>query len=345
MAYITGTAADHTALWNTLLDFLQNNAALVAAGQAWTKVWEAAPTNEVVLKGPGLSGTEEVFVAMKRVDAARVPDESEIYLSACTGVIATATSYLGHVNSLSRPPRTFLAHSPMQYWMVANGRRFVVVIKISTIYQAMYGGFFLPYGSPTQYPYPMFVGGSTGFDAVTANYRVDSWREDAQLSYNHFVFPLSDTNVASWRDSPAMMLRPEGTWLGGTYDQEGTVNSFSPFLIGPRAPCWYLATEIPFDTRGTEYETASFRFGSEAVRAKVMTGLNGEIPLTPATLFRANRTPSPEPATFGVLDGVYIAAGVGNFAENIVTIGGINHLVVPNVMRTGTLEYWALGLE
>lgn len=345
MAYITGTAADHTALWNTLLDFLQNNASLVTAGQAWTKVWEAAPSNEVVLKGPGLSGTEEVFVAMKRVDAARVPDESEIYISACTGVIATATSYLGHVNSMSRPPRTFLSSSPMQYWMVANGRRFVVVIKISTIYQAMYGGFFLPYGSPTQYPYPMFVGGSTGFEGYSTAYRVDSWREGAQAAYSHFVYPLSVNSSGSWYDSPAMMLRPEGTWLAGTYLQTESVNSFDRFLVGPRATCSYLASDSPVDTWSSDYESISGRLGSEVIRSKIMTGLNNEIPLTPVTLFRANRTSSPEPITFGVLDGVYVAAGVGNFAENIVTIGGVDHLVVPNVMRTGTLEYWALGLE
>src|SRR5690348_15074846 len=104
MAFETGTATDHLDLWSKLLDFLQSNADLVAAGQQWTVAWEApagAPNaTDIVLQGPGLAGEDEVLVALRREDDTLTIGESLIWMSGCTGLLSNATEFDGHVNSL-----------------------------------------------------------------------------------------------------------------------------------------------------------------------------------------------------------------------------------------------------
>ena len=70
MAYVTGTATDRNDLWTKLLAFLTADPALVAAGQAWEVVWSRDVTGNQsrVLKGKGLSGTDEVLVTLSKRD-------------------------------------------------------------------------------------------------------------------------------------------------------------------------------------------------------------------------------------------------------------------------------------
>jgi hypothetical protein len=46
----------------------------------------------------------------------------------------------------------------------------------------------------------------------------------------------------------------------------------------------------------------------------------------------------------GELDGVYHVAGFGQTAENIVTIGGTDYVVIPDVFRSGNSNYCAVKL-
>lgn len=349
MAYITGTAANHTALWNTLLDFLQNNPALVAAGQNWTIAWQHAtrPNEELVLKGPGTSGTDEVFVGMYRIDEANAIGESEVYITGMSGIIPSADRYSEHVGALPRRPRMFLDHSPMQYWMVANGRRFVVVVKISTVYQAMYGGFFLPFGIPSSYPYPMFIGGSTGNTAAAAQF-VSSWRETAQDSYSQFLYPrVSIATSGAFFDGQAFLLDPSNQWRVGTInEQQDTHYSLPGFRVGPRGYPRYFGSGVPQDLLKATFDAGSSTcLGYDFLRSILVPGLNGEMALMPITLHSADNTISPQPVSYGVLDGCFSVGGDSNYAENVITVGGVDHLVVPNVMRTTSDEYWALALE
>lgn len=48
----------------------------------------------------------------------------------------------------------------IQYWFIANSRRFIVVARTGTVYHQAYLGWMLPYGTPSQWPYPLVVGGS-----------------------------------------------------------------------------------------------------------------------------------------------------------------------------------------
>lgn len=67
---------------------------------------------------------------------------------------------------------------------------------------------------------------------------------------------------------------------------------------------------------------------------------DGSYPLYPVRL----QLPSPN-QTIGELDGVFRLAGYNQTAENIVTVGGIDHLVLPNVNVSGRASMWALRLD
>jgi len=45
------------------------------------------------------------------------------------------------------------------YWIVADGRRFIITTKISTSYMLAYCGLILPYATPAEYPYPLLISG------------------------------------------------------------------------------------------------------------------------------------------------------------------------------------------
>ena len=62
-----------------------------------------------------------------------------------------------------------LINDPIRYWIVANGRRFVMVAKANNRYDVFYGGFILPEHLPSDWSYPMLIGGSAnGLMAASA---------------------------------------------------------------------------------------------------------------------------------------------------------------------------------
>ena len=49
-------------------------------------------------------------------------------------------------------------------------------------------------------------------------------------------------------------------------------------------------------------------------------------------------------AGLGEMEGCYCVPGYANAVENIINVGGVDHLVVQDVFRTGYSDYWALKL-
>lgn len=324
MAVATGTATDYQDYWDKLLDFLQNDAALVAAGQEWTVAWEApggAPNEtDIVLQGPGLAGSDEVLVGLRLI--VDVPgDKFTIVMCGMSGVLPLAEEFDAHVNPTPVTVRMFLSSDPMDYWFVANGRRFVAVAKCSTVYEAMYGGLILPFSMPDDYPYPLFIGGSCGDGSAAVDWRGTG----ADHSLFHKPRYVSGTTPTS-----AWLLSPSGEWLRcGDNGSSSTVNI-------------YMAPDEYFK-QGFEMEDdfASNIYGFKECKDKMIECYGGDYVLTPFTLIQG----SPQIQTYGVLHGVFHVPGRGNAAENIVTVDSVDHLVLQNVFRTTIGEYLAIALE
>lgn len=330
--YINSTATDAHDLYADLLTALQSNAALTGAvpSQAWVNVWQHTSGAEagIVLRGPGLSATDQVYVGLKLL-LSTPGDSYELYVYGMTGVIPSALELTNHVN-VSPGESCFLDVGSMNYWFVANGRRFVVVAKMSTVFQAIYAGLFLPYGDPTQYPYPMILGGTTNPQNTTSA-RMTTWRDSNEA---HRMFISSRRLSSSYQQYPSLvMLTPMGEWKYVS----GYPEDSSPVALAPRNygedPSLFIYDDV--------LQSSGDLIGYNWMREQFGPCFDGSYTLTPFTMIQWDATSQ----VFGVLDGVYNAPGQNLGSEDIIQISAVDHLAVNDVYRTGTGDYWALKLE
>ena len=323
MAVEMGTAANYLDLLDKLRIFATTNAALVAAGQQWvTKRWTQNDDNsELILCGPGLAGADAVYVGVQSYKDS-TNDFYNWRLQGFTGYNAEASFHNqpGAINdSLYPVPKILLWNSNISYWFVASGRRIVVVAKVSTVYEACYLGLAKPYGSPSQIPYPLIVGGSA---SLILNIAVQRWSTQT-VDHRHFADPgMYTTSEASGLHNGSLRVL-NGVWLGfrnwhySNYTQDGK-NPSTFRMVWP-----YM-------------DTIDYSFGMQENRE----ALGGNYPLLPLILLEYD----PGHNVFGELDGCFAVSGHDNAAENIVTSDGFDHLVVQNVFRTTRANYWALRL-
>lgn len=164
MAYETGTASNYRDLLDKLRLFLTTNASLVADGQEWTQMrWvTTSNTQELILKGPGLAGLDEIYVGISS-DENTSSDWFNWHMNGYGG-FDNAQTFFTQPGSFSYLVSQLyclnLWNSSTPYWFVANGRRFIVVARVNTYYFIAYMGLGVPYATPEQYPYPNILLGN-----------------------------------------------------------------------------------------------------------------------------------------------------------------------------------------
>jgi hypothetical protein len=129
-----------------------------AAANGWTvlRYDDTVANRELILKGPGLSGLEEIFVGLRTYQ-----DAGADYYNLLGGVF---TGYVP-ANSFDTQPGAVLVGCPahnnrIDYWLTLNAQRIVLAMKVGTpVYEHLYLGKFFPYSRPGQYPYPVLAGG------------------------------------------------------------------------------------------------------------------------------------------------------------------------------------------
>lgn len=325
MAHATGVANNPTDLYNKLVAFLTTNPDLVAAGQEWTQVWNApagaANLTDKVLRGPGLSGQDQVYVGM-RLTQRPATDAYWIELAGMTGILGAGVHYRDHVNVQPQYVRLLTDVGQVTYWFIANGRRFMVILKISTIFESCYCGLFLPYADPLSYPYPMFVAASSG--EADRNGAAVNWRS---TSDNHRAFPFGHWVNGGSQDATATdwIMSPAGEW-----QKCGNEGSGMPVILGPQ------------NTQGNYHwsQNSSYSLGAWQLMDRLIEGYGGDRYLMPIQPIQTD----PVDETYGVLDGAYRCQGIANAAENLITVDGVDHLVVQNTFRTGFSDYFAVEL-
>jgi len=225
MAFTTGTVTGHDALLTVLRDFLTTDAGLIALNQNWTLEKEETVTpythfqissvtamtgnfRDVYLRGPGLAGQDNVHVNIRQFEST-----SGGYRN---WEIGGATGFDGGLAYENQPgadfeqldvPIAILTSAAIQYWIVANGRRFMMVYKVEGDFFMMHAGLILPYGKPSEYPYPHLITGHTGTYTNTP----------ATINIHNFY-----RTVISYS---AQLRRPSGTWLKIHYNSLSALNN------------------------------------------------------------------------------------------------------------------------
>lgn len=131
----------------------------------------ATPNHEIILKGIGLAGTDNIYVGI-RVVGGPADTIHNWELKGLTG--ASSSSTFDAQPGASPSVFTAFWDQAITYWFVVNGRRFITIGKVSSTYHSLYGGWILPYTTPAEYPYPIVVIGeedaATIYSATTASF-------------------------------------------------------------------------------------------------------------------------------------------------------------------------------
>lgn len=154
----SGGVLAHYKMLETIRDF--------ASANGWTVLrYNTAPANrELILKGSGYTGEEEIFVGFRTYQ-----DASADYYNLLAGVF---TGYVAG-NTFDAQPGARLSGVPahnnrIDYWLTLNPQRIALAMKVGTpVYESCYVGKCLPYGRPSQYPYPVVCAGMLAGAAAT----------------------------------------------------------------------------------------------------------------------------------------------------------------------------------
>jgi hypothetical protein len=138
----------------------------VATANGWTalRYVTTGTDHELILKGVGFSGTDEIFVGFRTYHSVSA-DYYNLLAAGFTGYVAG--------NSFDTQPGARLSGVPahnqrIDYWLTVNPQRIALAMKVGTpVYEPAYVGKFLPYARPSQYPYPVICAGSLSGAAST----------------------------------------------------------------------------------------------------------------------------------------------------------------------------------
>lgn len=139
----------------------------VAVASGFWKVMRyntAVDDRELILKGKGYTGTEEIYVGVRTYQ-----NPSADYYNLC---VATFTGYVPS-NTFDTQPGVRLSGVPahnqrIDYWLTVNPQRIACCMKVGTpVYEHFYIGKFFPYARPSQYPYPIVCAGMLNGAAAT----------------------------------------------------------------------------------------------------------------------------------------------------------------------------------
>lgn len=285
----------------------------------WNTNWDGAGNYQMNVMGPG-SGSEEIYTGIVTKHNAG-EDWFNWYLNGYTGYVPGATFYQHpgskHATNYLYMPSMLLWNTNIKYWFVANGRRYIVVTNVSTIYQTIYMGLVLPYGLPTQWPYPLVIAG--------ANFNVNTGAANQRYSgtgngFRGFPNPSYEDSAksAGWF--------MDSTWYGfGNWMNEfNTISSGAnvwPYVAGPAL--------------GVDPDKAN------VVLSNLHVNIDGTYPLFPCILFST----VPSYNIYGEFQGIHATSGHGVSSEDTISQGGKTYLVVQNTRFVTLQDFHAICLE
>lgn len=138
----------------------------LALANGWSTIRDVTATDsrEVILQGVGLTALEQIFVGIKTYYDSGA-DVYNLTIGGFTGYAAGSAFESQPGFKVASIP----AHNArIDYWLIVNAQRIACALKVGTpVYESFYIGKIYPYARPTQYPYPLYIGGSLAANAIT----------------------------------------------------------------------------------------------------------------------------------------------------------------------------------
>lgn len=302
MALETGTATDYDDLLDKLKSFLTTNAALVALNQQWTVKADVTPDDRYLyLMGPGLAGNDEIYVNIRRFYYAAT-GAYNWGLRGATGYNA-GSDFDTQAGTNDNPCYLCLANTSITYWFIANGRRFIVIAKIGTVFTSCYCGLILPYALPSEYPYPLFIGATS--------YLNSQLYTDTGQATTAFWKPGYTTAVPN---SGKQLRLVSGYWLNFTQNAPSNPASY-------RGKIWPYWSRVSFTDPGIGDWTK-----------------NADGSYTNSGIILYSDTYDTKDV-FGELDGVYHIPGTDLNSEDTINVNGEVFLAIQNIEKVGRNDF------
>jgi hypothetical protein len=278
--------------------------------------------DQYIWTAPGNDGASAIIVGIKRFFDVGA-DYDNLKLGGFTGY-ESASTFDDQPGQMTNTAPTFspvlpLWNSSIPYWFIADGRRVIVIAKITTQFESMYLGYLDQYASESQFPYPLVVGGSMAWTSAEPATGSANWR----FSYSgreHSAFPLpswANGFFVTYYAGQLRLRRPDGVWVGFLIDNYFTTNT--------GGGVWPYS-----NANGTQYMT------------DLRDNLDGSYPTFPIVLTEdLNGVQN----VYGELNGVRATTGHNNAAENTILDGRDLWLVVQNITRTTKHDYFCVRLD
>lgn len=331
---------------------------LTMSATGWTAVRNQVVSSQmdVILQGIG-SGSDSIFVGLHTYQQANGANTaSNWYLTGMTGFNSGLTSDLqpgispGALPSSAGGAYVPLKVSdgfPMTFWFNVTGRRIWGVVKIEngvvTNYASFYLGFLNAFGTSVEFPYPIYVAGSSARHDCLFNTTSPS------------ITGLTEMVGISAKTGPGYVRLPSGVWK--TVRNSVAVDTGSPTRSGESLYVVYPCGSVDFSGLPTEDQIvaqssgAVFSWinfipangipGSPAERLQPTPNTAGALRnLIPATVVLCN---SPDIDIWGELDGIFWMSEQGGEANgDTITVGSSNYLVFQNGVRSTPMSFMAV---
>lgn len=300
--------------------------------------------SEVIFNSPGLAGTDNIYTGI-RTEYDASAGWYNFFMAGFQGYLAEE-SFLkqpGIMNpfgsiSFFDTPMVPLWDDPMLYWFRASGRSVTFFAKVSSSYEAGYLGFHNAYSAPSQYPYPLIVGGSL---IPNRSQRGAEWRYSSNLQVHSAFFGPATNSDPATDNQPATLYQLDAAGVWRTYgnrrsqSQSSSVNGISGIIRGVTNPTYSMSGSVRtvWPHSHNDKQTSGYLPYREALGG-------GYVPL-PIVLVQ--RLPVEE--VFGELEGIVNISGFGNSSEDTTTIDGDQYVLFANTFRSEAWEYCALRMD
>jgi len=264
------------------------------------------------LRGPGLAASDNIYVNIRRFE---IPASNVIswQIRGAEGYDSGDT-FDTQAGSTDIDTYLTLDNNPTPFWIIANGRRFICIFKVSTIFVALYGGFILPYATSAEFSYPLLVGANTGEVLNvfgTTDYTMGNFYDGPFNASGSLIFKACGS-----------MRSTDGQWRGvGSYsgDDVSARPTFSTGdLNGPVVGWPHDATPGADDA----YQM------TKNINNSGLPG-NESTSVMPFILY----SDSPSNQIYGEFDGVFFTPKGDLVTEDTVTIGPDTYLIIQNTYR------------
>lgn len=294
--------------------FVATDVFTISTTPPWTSKRRSSG-NQMIWQAPGNGNLDQILVGAKLFHDAG-GDYYNWRLGGFTAFDSALTfenqaNYVGGPGQSSSSPVLNLWNSSIPFWFIGNGRRAIIVAKVSTVYVVAYLGFMATYMSPGSFPYPLAVAGSMAWDSGEPTVGDVSWRWSF-VGDSLRNLGIGTPQKASDAGCQLRLRLPTGLWRG--FDSGWGENQFGRL--------W------PY-TDAKQGGMADWR-----------PDLDGGYSILPIVLHD-----SAIANIYGEFDGVGAVTGFGQAAENTITIGLSQWLVVQNVNRTTKIDYFAVRLQ